>query len=358
MARKITSVLILSALLLSCKKSTEPGEGGLQNPILVEQITNYKCAPCRGAGEVLDSLHALYPDKIFLVRVHVNQPYPGDPIYNPGSDTIVSYYSLNPSSGVPILLIDGDYSEVGFDDAQREDYATRWFNKMVELSQEPEEYQLDIRAYRTSMGIHVELNPDKPLNQSHVPFIAITERHAPLPSGSVKPYSHYAMRYLVKGSLEADVVIDSTWNPDSLFAIGHVHDASKKVIAVRGREPGTAFIAYFLSTGTHYHDTTVQLNGEANFDMHIENFMPEPTIYTLKLDNVPRDWTSVVCIGNACVSGTIASDTLQPGEIKEGDYFHFTIIPTTNDSAVIEAEIYQENIPVLKEILKGEVKVQ
>ena len=358
MVRKAASILIISVLVLSCKRATEPEEMGLLNPILVEQITNYKCAPCKGASEILDSLHSLYPNKILLLRIHVDEPYPGDPIYNPGADTIVSYYSLNPSAGVPILLIDGNYSEVGFDDAQREDYATRWFNKMVELSQEPAEYRLDIKAYRTSMGIHINLNPDKPLSQDHIPFIAIAEKHAPLPSGSVKPYSNYAMRHLVKGNLEADVVIDSTWNPDSLFVIGHIHDASRKVVAVDGRDPETAFIVYFLSTGTHYHDTTVQLNGEANFDMHIENRMPEPTLYTLKLNNVPRDWMSIVCIGNACVSGTIASDTLEPGEIKEGPYFHFTIIPTTSDSVVIEAEIYQEDKPVLKEVLKGEVRVQ
>ncbi len=359
MDRKGLYTLMLGGILIAaCSRTSAPVEEGLGGPVLLEQITNYKCYPCKGASEVLDSLQSAYPDRVFLIKVHVDVPYPGDPLYIPGSDSVVQYYGLNPDAGVPILVIGGDYTEVGFDDAQRADYVERWFNKMKELAVLDDPYSPSIEAYHTSLGLDVRVETTSPVSSDHRSFLTITEKHVPLPSGSVKPYSHFAMRARFPDSTHVAMEMDSTWNPDSLFAVFHVHDANGRVISVGGKPVERAFVLYFLSSGTDWADTTVQVNGEAKFKMHVENRMSESALYTLRLVNVPRDWTSVVCIGNACVSGTTASDTLQPGEIKEGNEFYFTIIPTTVDTVQIDVILQVDDRPILQEVMKAEVRVQ
>ncbi len=354
----VYTVILAGILAISCSRTSAPVEEGLPGPVLLEQITNYKCYPCKGASEVLDSFQSLYPDRVFLVKVHVDVPYPGDPLYIDRSDSVVRYYGLNPEAGVPILVIGGDYVEVGFDDAQRGDYVERWFNKMKELAISDDPYSPSMEAYHTSLGLDIRVETGSPLSPEHRSFMTITERHVPLPDGSVKPYSHFAMRAHFPDSMHISMDVDSTWNSDSLFVVFHVHDADGRVVSVGGKPLERAFVINFLSTGTGEADTTVEVNGEARFEMHVENRMSRAALYTLRLLNVPRDWTSIVCIGNACVRGTTASDTLQPGEVKEGSGFYFTIIPTTVDTVSIEVILEVSDRPVLREAMRAEVKVR
>ncbi len=359
MDRKGVYTLIFAGVFLaSCSRTSAPVEEGLAGAVLLEQITNYKCYPCKGASEVLDSFQSLYPDRVFLIKVHVDVPYPGDPLYIPQSDSVVRYYGLNPDAGVPILVIGGSYTEVGFDDAQRADYEERWFNRMKELAITDDPYSPSIEAYHTSLGLDVRVETASPLSSGHRPFLTITERQVPLPDGSVKPYSRFAMRARFPDSTRISMDVDSTWNPDSLFVVFHVHDADGRVISTGGKPVERAFVLNFLSTGSHQADTTVEVNGEARFKMHVENRMSRAALYTLRLLNVPRDWTSIVCIGNACVSGTTASDTLQPGEVKEGNEFYFTIIPTTVDTVRIDVVLEVSDRPALREVMEAEVRVR
>jgi len=353
MVRKTLTVLVAGLIILTaCKKKGEDGEadGGLPYPVVVEQVTNYLCVPCKGANEIVDSLDGAYGDKLVVVRYHANDPYTGDPLYTTYTDSLLSLYGLSTSDGVPITIIGGDYSEHGYDDTRREDYVSRWVNLIKERAQNVPRYSITATSTvgDSLVVIDVSLNPGKAA--SDVVRTMLTEYNAPLPSGSVKPHSNYAVR-AGTNSTHAEFVVDTSWNVDNLYVTVVVNSSDKKVVGSYQAKAGT----YTLSNLSNDGDTTAPLNQYTTVYLRMENRTDRDLNLTFRLSGIPRDWSNTICWGVCLSDTTMVSNTLSAGATTPDHGMYFAVYPTTVDTADITVRVYLNDDPRIFRQLKVRV---
>ena len=352
MVRKALAVLTAGLVVLAaCKKDENGGaEEALPYPVVVEQVTNYMCVPCKGANEIIDSLDEAYGDKLVVVRYHANDPYVGDPVYTPYTDSVLSLYGLSTSDGVPITVIGGDYSEHGYDDTRRDDYVERWNNLILERGQNVPKYAVSATSLvgDSLAVIDVSLNPGKAA--SDVVRTMLTEYHVPLPSGSVKPYSNYAVR-AGTNSTHAEFVVDTSWNTANLYVTVVVNSSDKKVVGAYQGKAGT----YLLSNVSNDGDTTAPLNQYTTVYLRMEHRTDRDLNLTFKLSGIPRDWNNTICWG-MCLSDTnMVSNTLPAGATTPEHGMYFAVYPTTVDTADITVRVYLNDDPRVFRQLKVRV---
>ncbi|MEO0214622.1 MAG: hypothetical protein ABIL12_03805 [candidate division WOR-3 bacterium] len=359
MVKKVLPVVILAVIFAySCKKRGEGGSGGgeeLPYPILVEQVTNYQCTPCKGANEVIDSLADAHPDKIFPIRYHVNTPYPGDPLNNEYADSMVSFHGLDLSRGVPITLIGGDFVDYGYDDNQRADYVQRWYNRIKEKSQTQPYYNPTVELIYGDGAIDVSISLDKPLQSGDNPKIFLSEYNVPLPPGSEKPYSNYALRGMINGT-GGTFVVDTAWDVNNLYVIFAIFNPSKRVVGLsRVKVSNTSNTFTFYATDPVV--DTIDSGAISKFHLYAKNNTNKDLVMTLMISGVPRFWNTAVCWG-ICISGNRITDTLHSGEETGFGTFYFSITPTTKDSANITAEFFLSDKPHIKRSVNFKVYVR
>ncbi len=352
MVRKALAVLKVGLIVLSaCKKKENGGdEGGLPYPVVVEQVTNYMCVPCKGANEIIDSLDEAYGDKLIVVRYHANDPYVGDPVYTPYTDSVLSLYGLSTSDGVPITVIGGDYSEHGYDDTRKDDYVEKWNNLILERGQRVPKYSISATSLvgDSLAVIDVSLSPGKAA--SDVVRTMLTEYHVPLPSGSVKPYSNYAVR-AGTNSTHAEFVVDTSWNTGNLYVTVVVNSSDGKVVGAYRGEAGT----YTLKNVSNGGDTTAPLNQYTSVYLRMENRTDRDLNLTFKISGIPRDWSNTICWG-MCLSDTfMVSNTLPAGSTTPEHGMYFAVYPTTLDTANITVRVYLNDDPRIFRELKVRV---
>ncbi len=352
MVRKALAVLTAGLIVLTaCKKKEDGGgEEALPYPVVVEQVTNYMCVPCKGANEIVDSLDEVYGDKLIVVRYHANDPYVGDPVYTSYTDSVLSLYGLNTSDGVPITVIGGDYNEHGYDDTRRGDYVERWNNLILERGQRVPKYSLTVSSLvGDSMAvIDVSTSPSKAA--SDVVRTMLAEYHVPLPSGSVKPYSNYAVR-AGTNSTHAEFVVDTSWNLDNLYVTVVVNSSDGTVLGAYQSKAGT----YTLSNVSNDGDTTAPLNEYTTVYLRMENRTDRDLSLTFKLSGIPRDWSNTICWG-MCLSDTLmVSNTLPAGSTTPDHGMYFAVYPTTIDTADITVRVYLNDDPRVFRELKVRV---
>ncbi|MCS7244826.1 MAG: hypothetical protein N2504_01790 [candidate division WOR-3 bacterium] len=343
MGRKI---LILLVLIFACKKKEVSEDTTLINPILVEQFTNYKCFPCNGANEIVDSFQRVYSDKVFVVRYHVNVPYPNDPIYIPYSDSMVNYYNLDLSSGVPITIISGGFKDIGYDDTQREDYKQRWLNKMREFSKIEYQYKANGNVEHFGNSANVNITLDKSLSPNHRANIYITEYDVKLPQGSSKPYSHFALRSASTG-LSANFTINESWNKNNLYILFVIRDENKKVISLwQGKLPNE-ILTYYLQNDSILN---VNQNETGKFYLKLKNNTNQVQRILIDISGVPKTWTPILCFRGVCRNTTTLEDSILPNYETADSAFYFGFIPTTSENVIIEMKVSIEGKNLYKTI--------
>jgi len=353
MERKAFILLILIAF--GCKKKDNSENISLNNPVLIEQFTNYKCVPCNGANEIIDSLQKIYPDKIYVIRYHVNVPYPNDPLYNNYVDSAIAYYNVDLNAGVPITIISGVFKEVGYDDAYREDYKQRWFNKMKEFSNNNFSYISNGKIEIFGNSANININLDKNLSPSHKANIYITEYNVSLPSGSSKPYSNFALRIAFNGT-SANFQIDTNWNKNNLYALFVIRDENKNVISLWQDKFSNynEILSYSLQSDSVIN---VNLNETGKFFLKLKNNTNETQTIMIDISGFPKDWIPVLCFKGICRNSTTLIDSLLANYETQDSSFYFGIIPTTYENSIIEMKVSILNKNLYK-TLTGRVIVQ
>jgi len=309
-------------------------ESPLQNPVVVEQITNYLCTPCKGAAEIIDSLDEAFPDNVVVVRYHADEPYAGDPIYNPYTDTVLNFYGLNTADGVPITVIGGDWSEHGYDDTKREDYAERWFNVMRDKASQPPKYRPSVSSLMGDSLIVADVIVEPSKASSDVVRTMLTEYEAPLPPSAVKPYSNYAVRAGTNSS-HAEFVVDSSWNESNLYITVVINDPSGAVVGSYQGKVGT----YTLENLSNDGDTVVPLNEYSMVYLRMENRTDQDLTLTFRVNGIPRDWNNTICWGVCLSDTTMITNTLEAGASTPDHGMYFSVYPTTADTAYITVEV-------------------
>ncbi len=343
-------------LVLGCKRGGDEAGGdggGLPYPVVVEQVTNYLCVPCKGANEIIDSLDGVFGEKLVVVRYHVNDPYDGDPLYTPYSDQVLSLYSLNTSSGVPITVIAGEYKEHGYDESKHGDYVERWMNVIEEKAQVEPSYKPTVDALMGDSVVKVGVDVGGSLPSGYTVRTLLTEYGVPLPPNSVKPRSNYAVRAGVHSD-SATFVLDTSWNQDNLFITVIVNSSDKRVVGAYQGKPGT----YTLTNLSNDGDTTVPLNQYSTVYLGMENRSDRDLDLVFTVDGIPRDWSNTICWG-VCLSDTnMVSNTLEAGATVGGHSMYFSVYPTTVDSATITVRVYLREDPRVFRQIKVRVRSQ
>ncbi|NPB04145.1 MAG: hypothetical protein GXO39_07020 [Thermotogae bacterium] len=340
MVRKVAPTLILGFILLGCKDKEEGGtDTPLPNPVVVEQVTNYMCVPCKGSAEIIDSLDEAYDDKVVVVRYHVNDPYTGDPLYSPYSDSLLNFYGLNTSEGVPITVIGGDYREHGYDDTKRDDYAQKWFNVMQERSQIEPKYHPTVSSLMGDSLVVIDVSTSSKAS-SDVVRTLLTEYDAPLPPSAVKDHSNYVVRAGINSS-HAEFVLDSAWNDNNLFVTVIINSYDGKVVGSYQGKVET----YTLENLSNDGDTIAPLEEYTMVYLRMKSKSGRDLPLTFRLEGIPRDWNNTICWG-VCLSDTNAvSNTLEAGSTTPDHGMYFSVYPTTIDTADITVKVHLQDDP-------------
>lgn len=345
-------ILILLVLIFACKKKEVSEDTILNNPVLVEQFTNYKCFPCNGANEIVDSFQRVYNDKIFVIRYHVNVPYPNDPLYIPYVDSIVNYYNLNLNSGVPVTIISGSFKDIGYDDTQREDYKQKWLNKMSEFSKDTYQYRAIGNVEHFGNSANVSITLDKSLSPNHKANIYITEYDVKLPQGSSKPYSHFALRSAFTG-LSANFTINENWNKNNLYVLFVIRNENKRVISLWQGKLSNEILTYYLQGDSILY---VNQNETGKFDLKLKNNTNQVQRILIDISDFPKTWIPILCFKGVCRNTTTLSDSLLPGYETPDGAFYFGFIPTTDEDITIEMKVSIQGKNLYK-VINGRVIV-
>lgn len=316
--------------------------------VLVEEFSDWACIPCRSTAEFLDSLRERYPDLV-IVRIPSGALDPGDPLYVPivsVAQARMDLYGLDPAQGVPQVVIQGLWKDVGFSNEAR----VRWENYVTEAGSESPRVTLELLQALLdpdSAGgmLGVRLKGD--LDPGDRVFLMILEDSLSLraPNGETL-FSHILRDIQPLSGEPADTVLSLPFSvPSSVDRVDHVTlavvlqnvDSLKVVNAL-------ALPLVSFSTQPRFtlrlvpesdRDTVVNVGTYTVIHYTLENLRAEahPVDVTVTADSttpLPGDWSVFLCVLGRCRNTMSLVDTLPSSAVDS--LFSVDVLPGSADT--------------------------